>query len=35
VQDEALNRRLTREEWKQVSAWVHELGLTEGYLQQR
>jgi len=30
VQDEALNRRLTREEWKQVSAWVHELGLTEG-----
>ncbi len=35
VQDPELNRRVTREEWKQVSAWVHELGLTEGYLQQR
>lgn len=35
VQDEALNRRVTRDEWKQVSAWVHELALTEGYLQQR
>lgn len=35
VDDPTLNRRVTRNEWKQVQAWVDELGISEGYVQER
>jgi len=35
LEDPTLNRRVSREEWRQVRAWVEELGLSEGYVQER
>jgi putative pyruvate formate lyase activating enzyme len=35
VEDPTLNKRVTRAEWKQVQAWVDELGISEGYVQDR
>ncbi len=35
VDDPTLNRRVSRDEWKQVQAWVDELSISEGYVQER
>lgn len=35
VEDPTLNRRVSRNEWEQVQAWVDELGISEGYVQER
>ena len=35
VEDPTLNKRVTRHEWTQVQAWVDELGISEGYVQER
>ena len=34
VENPTLNKRVTRDEWKQVQAWVEELSISEGYVQE-